>query len=433
MRMGFETTIADKLRHYEAKPPRYVWRNIQHALIKDDPEVIVPFLTITERKYVAFGAVVISLVCMSLMIFFENRPIKQSLAIEYTRPAGKKTQIESLHIGQQNLRTYNVIAETSIATRKGPNRNKGLNSKLPLQVQEFVEIYSKEKWLEQEVAQLEKKLEVNQQKQWAIVEELLGSTQIQLPKNETVAYHLSAESAEHIPVFTGKYIVEEPKPEDDQIQKKKFSKGVYITPYFGGNFTQVHYQGTPNSPYFTDKATFTGKIGYNFGAQVGYQFTPNWSIESGLGFGQYIQSFKENNQTMNRKGLMYIDQIDIPLMARFSILFGNEEFPKTFSFKSGLLYNSVLKYQVNYTDFDRSGVIENAFQIEADKRQYNSLQMGYLLGFDFDAFISRSVSLNLSMLNSFASQLENFPLFSSDTRRPLQYSNTFTIGTKIRF
>jgi hypothetical protein len=433
MRMGFETTIADKLRHYEAKPPRYVWRNIQHALFKDDPQVIVPFLTIAERKYIAFSALVISLACMSLMRFFENRPTKQSLTIEYTRPAVKKTQVESVHIGQQPIRKFNAIAESSLATGMGPNRYEGLNSKLPLQVQESVEIYSKEKKLEQEVAQLEKKLEVNQQKQWAIVEELLVSKKIQLPKNETVAHHLSTENVKHTPVLTGKYVPDEPKSEDDQSQKKKFNKGVYITPYFGGNFTQVHYQGTPNSPYFTDKATFTGKIGYNLGAQVGYQFAPNWSIESGLGFGQYIQSFKEISQTMNRKGLMYIDQIDIPLMARFSIPFGNEEFPKTFSFKSGLLYNSVLKYQVNYTDFDRSGIVENNFQVEADKRQYNSLQMGYLLGFDFDAFISRRVSLNLSMLNSFVSQLENFPLFSGDTRRPIQYSNTFTIGTKIRF
>lgn len=433
MKMGFETAIADKLRHYEAKPPRYVWRNIQHALMKDDPRVMVPFLTIAEGKFVAFSALVISLACMSLMRFFENRPTKQFLTIEYTRPAIKNTQVENAYIRQQPLRKINVIAESSSLTRIGPNKYKGLNSKLPLHLKESVEIYSKEKKLEQEVAQLEKKLEVNQQKQWAVVKELLVSTKIQLSNNETVGHHLSTENVEHNPVLTGTFVLNEPKSEDDQSQKKKFKKGGYITPYFGGNFTQVHYQGTPNSPYFTDKATFTGKIGYNLGTQVGYQFAPNWSIESGLGFGQYIQSFKESSQAMNRKGLMYIDQIDIPLMVRFSIPFGNEEFPKTFSFKSGLLYNSVLKYQVNYTDFDRSGIVENNFQVEADKRQYNSLQMGYLLGFDFDAFISRRVSLNLSMLNSFVSQLENFPLFSGDTRRPLQYSNTFTIGTKIRF
>ena len=431
--MGFETTIADKLRYYEALPPRYVWRNIQQALTKDDPQVIVPFLTVAERKYVVISALIISMVCMSLMRFFENRPAHQSLAIEYTRPAILKNPIVSNPRGQDKALDGEVIALPIKAKQNGSNSHVGTITKLPTQIQEFIEINSKEQKLEQEVSQIEKKLEVNQQKQWAVVEELLASTKNSLPTNEIVAHHLSTESAAQIPVFKGKFITEDPKTEEDPNQKKKFSKGVYITPYFGGNFTQVHFQGTPNSPYFTDKATFTGKIGYNLGTQVGYQFTPNWSIESGLGFGQYIQSFKESSQTMNRKGLMYIDQIDIPLMARFSIPFGNDEFPKTFSFKSGLLYNSVLKYQVNYNDYDRMGGIENAFQIEADKRQYNSLQMGYLLGFDFDAFISHRVSLNLSMLNSFVSQLENFPLFSGDTRRPLQYSNTFTIGTKIRF
>jgi hypothetical protein len=130
---------------------------------------------------------------------------------------------------------------------------------------------------------------------------------------------------------------------------------------------------------------------------------------------------------------MYIDQIDLPLAARFSINFGDIDYPKSFSFKSGLIYNSVTQYQVNYTDKNYTTKLESEYHIDADKRLYNSLQLGCILGFDFDAFISKKISLNIAMLNSIVSQFNNFPFFKSDIHRPIQYSTTFSIGTKIRF
>jgi hypothetical protein len=73
------------------------------------------------------------------------------------------------------------------------------------------------------------------------------------------------------------------------------------------------------------------------------------------------------------------------------------------------------------------------YKIDADKRQYNSLQMGYIAGFDFDNYLSNRFSLNTSIMASYVSQLENFPLFNSQYQRPRQLSTFFSIGIKVRF
>jgi hypothetical protein len=102
-----------------------------------------------------------------------------------------------------------------------------------------------------------------------------------------------------------------------------------------------------------------------------------------------------------------------------------------------LIYSNVIFYQVNYLDrFNRTipvGVNEQYVSVDVDKRQYNSMQLGYTAGFDLDAYFSKKIALNLSILNALVSQANNFPLFNAEKQRPIQFSTSFSIGTKIRF
>lgn len=211
------------------------------------------------------------------------------------------------------------------------------------------------------------------------------------------------------------------------------SKGFYITPTLGANITQVYFNDPASNPFFSANTTFSGKFGYNAGFQLGYKFNTHWSIESGLFFSQNIQSFKEKNSNYDKRGLMYIDQLDIPLMARYSINFGESKYPKSISFKAGLIYNSVLQYQVNFIQKDLFTNIEKSYNYDADKRLYNSLQMGYIGGIDFDAFLNKRIALNTSFMSSFVSQLDNFPFFNGDNKRPLQFNSTISMGIKVHF
>ena len=102
-----------------------------------------------------------------------------------------------------------------------------------------------------------------------------------------------------------------------------------------------------------------------------------------------------------------------------------------------MLYSNVIFYQVNYIDRQNRplpiGSNEQYFSVDVDKRQYNSMQLGYTAGFDFDAYFFKKISLNFSMLNALVSQANNFPFFNTEKQRPIQFSTNFSIGTKIRF
>ena len=220
--------------------------------------------------------------------------------------------------------------------------------------------------------------------------------------------------------------------------KLSFLDKLYITPYMGTNYTNVFYQDKPTNNFFSEKANFSGRFGYSAGVQVGNQLSKRWSVESGIGLGQYILGFKEDYGTHIRDGNMYIDQLDIPLLARFSIPFGSKEVPLALSFKGGFMFSNVIFYQVNYMDkFTRVqpviGLNDQYFSFDVDKSQYNSTQLGYLAGFELDAFFSKKIALNVSMLNALVSQVNNFPLFSAEKQRPVQFSAVFSIGTKIKF
>lgn len=217
-----------------------------------------------------------------------------------------------------------------------------------------------------------------------------------------------------------------------ELVPSKSQNKFYFTPVIGGNLSQVFYNSNVQNDYFSSNAVFTSKFGYTTGFQFGYYFKKHWSVETGAFFSQYIQGFKEGMGAFEREGLMYIDQLEFPLMLRYSLFFENA-YPKILSFKAGLVYGSVLQYQVNYLERDLTTNLKSEFKIDADKRQYNSLQLGYIAGIDLDNYLSNRFALNTSIMASYVSQLENFPLFTNQYQRPRQLSTYFSIGIKVKF
>ncbi len=214
--------------------------------------------------------------------------------------------------------------------------------------------------------------------------------------------------------------------------KDPFYPYFYLTTSMGVNVAQVYMNPDAQNTYFSGNASFNRKFGYQFGSEIGYQFSKKWSIESGLFYSQYIQTFLEKNNIIEKNGYMYIDQLEFPIMARYSI-FLKEENPIILSFKAGLMYGSVLQYQVNYVERELLSLNEKKYSIDADKRNYNSLQLGYIAGIDLDAFASKKVALHLSTVSSYLSQLENFPLFSTYKEKPKQLATSFAVGMKFKF
>lgn len=411
------------IKNAEAMPSRKVWMGVEKHLQKKKKRGVFAWSYFTQaQKWVLFSGLLTSL--LSSIFLYQNYSKNNLNVILPNVASNNKTQfykkvtfdtdknqnnkliskINEIKIAEKNYRKS--IDRPVLNLKNKTNNDKLVNaSKLISQIpiieseDQKIKVYYNQNWIELEPVEIiNKRLEINE-KDFS---------------NETMA-----------PITLNQdYKID--------LEVSKSSNSFYFTPVIGGNLSQVFYNSNVQNDYFSSNAVFTSKFGYTTGFQLGYYFKKHWSVETGAYFSQYIQGFKEGMGVLERDGLMYIDQLEFPLMLRYSIFFDNA-YPKVLSIKAGLIYGSVLQYQVNYYERNLMTNLKSEYNIDADKRQYNSLQMGYIAGFDFDNYLSKRFSLNTSIMASYVSQLENFPLFNSQYQRPRQLSTFFSIGIKVKF
>lgn len=411
------------IKNAEAMPSRKVWMGVEKHLQKKKKRGVFVWSYFTQaQKWVLFSGLLTSL--LSSIFLYQNYSKNNLNVILPNVASNNKTQfykkvtfdtdknqnnkliskINEIKIAEKNYRKS--IDRPVLNLKNKTNNDKLVNaSKLISQIpiieseDQKIKVYYNQNWIELEPVEIiNKRLEINEKD---------FSNEIMAPITLNQDYKIDLEVS-------------------------KSSNSFYFTPVIGGNLSQVFYNSNVQNDYFSSNAVFTSKFGYTTGFQLGYYFKKHWSVETGAYFSQYIQGFKEGMGVLERDGLMYIDQLEFPLMLRYSIFFDNA-YPKVLSIKAGLIYGSVLQYQVNYYERNLMTNLKSEYNIDADKRQYNSLQMGYIAGFDFDNYLSKRFSLNTSIMASYVSQLENFPLFNSQYQRPRQLSTFFSIGIKVRF
>lgn len=411
------------IKNAEAMPSRKVWMGVEKHLQKKKKRGVFAWSYFTQaQKWVLFSGLLTSL--LSSIFLYQNYSKNNLNVILPNVASNNKTQfykkvtfdtdknqnnkliseINEIKIAETNYRKS--IDRPVLNLKNKTNNDKLVNaSKLISQIpiieseDQKIKVYYNQNWIELEPVEIiNKRLEINEKD---------FSNEIMAPITLNQDYKIDLEVS-------------------------KSSNSFYFTPVIGGNLSQVFYNSNVQNDYFSSNAVFTSKFGYTTGFQLGYYFKKHWSVETGAYFSQYIQGFKEGMGVLERDGLMYIDQLEFPLMLRYSIFFDNA-YPKVLSLKAGLIYGSVLQYQVNYYERNLMTNLKSEYNIDADKRQYNSLQMGYIAGFDFDNYLSKRFSLNTSIMASYVSQLENFPLFNSQYQRPRQLSTFFSIGIKVKF
>ena len=411
------------IKNAEAMPSRKVWTGVEKHLQKKKKRGVFVWSYFTQaQKWVLFSGLLTSL--LSSIFLYQNYSKNNLNVILPNVASNNKTQfykkvtfdtdknqnnkliskINEIKIAEKNYRKS--IDRPVLNLKNKTNNDKLVNaSKLISQIpiieseDQKIKVYYNQNWIELEPVEIiNKRLEINEKD---------FSNEIMAPITLNQDYKIDLEVS-------------------------KSSNSFYFTPVIGGNLSQVFYNSNVQNDYFSSNAVFTSKFGYTTGFQLGYYFKKHWSVETGAYFSQYIQGFKEGMGVLERDGLMYIDQLEFPLMLRYSIFFDNA-YPKVLSIKAGLIYGSVLQYQVNYYERNLMTNLKSEYNIDADKRQYNSLQMGYIAGFDFDNYLSKRFSLNTSIMASYVSQLENFPLFNSQYQRPRQLSTFFSIGIKVKF
>ena len=411
------------IKNAEAMPSRKVWMGVEKHLQKKKKRGVFAWSYFTQaQKWVLFSGLLTSL--LSSIFLYQNYSKNNLNVILPNVASNNKTQfykkvtfdtdknqnnkliskINEIKIAEKNYRKS--IDRPVLNLKNKTNNDKLVNaSKLISQIpiieseDQKIKVYYNQNWIELEPVEIiNKRLEINEKD---------FSNEIMAPITLNQDYKIDLEVS-------------------------KSSNSFYFTPVIGGNLSQVFYNSNVQNDYFSSNAVFTSKFGYTTGFQLGYYFKKHWSVETGAYFSQYIQGFKEGMGVLERDGLMYIDQLEFPLMLRYSIFFDNA-YPKVLSIKAGLIYGSVLQYQVNYYERNLMTNLKSEYNIDADKRQYNSLQMGYIAGFDFDNYLSKRFSLNTSIMASYVSQLENFPLFNSQYQRPRQLSTFFSIGIKVKF
>lgn len=434
--MWKDSDFKELFERYSPKPPEQVWTNISYALEENRKTIgALPFFTQTQKVALIAASISSMILCGFTLSFGVDHPSEPTLYTEVAQ------EVENNLNTPLSSELYTPIQSSPSPVLVTIPTKSNQKTKVKLDLPEEFRSYEKEilaladldrqiAKLGQEIAELKQPevLESKWDKPMLLAQE---SSFVEKAEQSWNRYEASLANENHT------LAIEEKKPEP-LATKLSFLDKLYITPYMGMNYTNVLYQDIPANNFFSEKASFSGNLGYNAGAQVGYQLSKRWSLESGIGLGQYILGFKEDYGTHIRDGNMYIDQLDIPLLARYSIPFGTKNVPLSLSVKGGFMFSNVIFYQVNYKDkFTRvqpiTGLNEQYFSYDVDKSQYNSTQFGYSAGFDFDAFLSKKITLNVSMLNALVSQFNNFPFFSAEKQRPVQFSTSFSIGTKIKF
>lgn len=432
-------TIFKKLEKVEMTPPQSVWEGIASALKEDNDRKIVFWYSTDAAKiatlFLGFaGAIGMFLFLKSSMMPIFNQLMSSKPEIVFTNPDKiEEVQNQEKVILQQkafkdNSSTSQKLTDNKIHNTKSNSQNSNVNNQTNIEIAENKAMNENPSDIHSNIEQITESVnefkneqnlaqDINEDSEWELIEP------IESINNGALIADNSMEIASQ------NYTYETPVL--DMI-KQSFNPYFYLTTTLGVNAAQVFMNSDAQNSYFTGNATFNKKFGYQFGSEVGYQFSKKWGIESGLMYSQYIQTFSEKDNLMEKNGFMYIDQIEFPLMARYSI-FLKEENPLILSFKAGLMYGSVLQYQVNYVERELLTLNERKYSIDADKRNYNSLQLGYIAGFDLDAFVSKKVALHISSVTSYLSQLENFPFFSAQKEKPKQLATSFAVGMKFKF
>jgi hypothetical protein len=432
-------TIFKKLEKAEMTPPQSVWEGIASALKEENDRKIIFWYSTDAAKiatlFLGFaGAIGMFLFLKSSMMPIFNQLMSNKPEIVFTNP----DKIEEIQNQEKAILRQKAIQENSSNSQKFTKnkiQNTVSNSQNSIEGnQSNIEIADNQSTNDnpsnvRSTTEQNGETEIESKSEQILTEQLKDDSEWELIEPIESINNGVLISDNSMEIASQNYTYETPVL--DRI-KQSFNPYFYLTTTLGINAAQVFMNSDAQNSYFTGNATFNKKFGYQFGSEIGYQFSKKWSIESGLMYSQYIQTFSEKDNLLEKNGFMYIDQIEFPLMARYSI-FLKEENPLILSFKAGLMYGSVLQYQVNYVERELLTLNERKFSIDADKRNYNSLQLGYIAGFDLDAFVSKKVALHISSVTSYLSQLENFPFFSAQKEKPKQLATSFAVGMKFKF
>jgi hypothetical protein len=432
-------TIFKKLEKAEMTPPQSVWEGIASALKEENDRKIIFWYSTDAAKiatlFLGFaGAIGMFLFLKSSMMPIFNQLMSNKPEIVFTNP----DKIEEIQNQEKAILRQKAIQENSSNSQKFTKnkiQNTVSNSQNSIEGnQSNIEIADNQSTNDnpsnvRSTMEQNGETEIDSKREQILTEQLKDDSEWELIEPIESINNGVLISDNSMEIASQNYTYETPVL--DRI-KQSFNPYFYLTTTLGINAAQVFMNSDAQNSYFTGNATFNKKFGYQFGSEIGYQFSKKWSIESGLMYSQYIQTFSEKDNLLEKNGFMYIDQIEFPLMARYSI-FLKEENPLILSFKAGLMYGSVLQYQVNYVERELLTLNERKFSIDADKRNYNSLQLGYIAGFDLDAFVSKKVALHISSVTSYLSQLENFPFFSAQKEKPKQLATSFAVGMKFKF
>lgn len=419
---------------YQATPPQAVWRGVEKILREDNKRSLAYFSRSQQLTLVA--ASIGSFVLMAFMFRFIETPTASSSRIPVVQFSEIKSEpsksITSNVVLPPNL--YATPSTKNIYSKKV--LRKSTITSIPQEWKEYTAELNELAVIDRQIDRLGK--EIRQIQTTRIEQKPSPILAVQEPIKQNIIEEKVREYKKETLAQTTRDGIKNKVEKLEEIlatnnlnlDTTTFWKRFYFTPNVGINYTQISYAGTPTNSYYSDNAEFSGKMGYTMGLQLGYQLSKHWSVESGINYGQYIQGFRERMNTTDRNGEMYINYLSFPLLARYT--FPLKQWGSV-SPKAGLVYNSITYYQMNFTDRYLSSPREQTYNLDLDKSQYSSMQLGYSAGFDFDAFVTNKISLNLSILNSLVSQIGSFPLFNSDKTKPVQFSTSFSIGTKFKF
>lgn len=404
--------FSDKLRDFEANPPEFIWSNIEENL--DSEKEKSKF----DHWYYVILALLIPITVANLFINYNFEQITD----EFYGRANRK--IVAVLSGNYNKTKNNSSNSNNSTNNKTADYNttSGISNNTP--VNYTTHNYNSNNLLAVAKNNKNNSSTISNKKSNGLTNvsnENPINIQEQQINNATIKTGISFNNTElaeanilKLHNYTASNIIQ---------QKISGIRGFYLGADVKMNNSRFLIKQSATNNFIGKDIEYQFKYGYSYGISFGYNFNEKMGIETEINYTQQGQSYIDNtSRKIPIAGNIDLTYLKVPVMFKYKWVkvSGITQQPVAFNLLFGPMYNRLIQseYKVTNEQFAQKAIIpEN--------------ELGLVLGFEYDLFMSRNTFLTLGLRTGVSSDVKSFPYAGPNVLKTLNLD--LGIGAAVNF
>jgi hypothetical protein len=408
--------FSDKLRNFEAKPPEFIWGNIEQNINADKEK------SKFDHWYYVILALLIPITIANFLFNFNTENTSDELFVKtnskiaafFTKKEANISEINSntsISASNNHSENSNISASTT-STEKTTNTSINYNIN---DVEDLVALNHNETVSFTDKGNFRKRD---------------GSKKASIINNGAVAENKtldSSESGNRITLLPETGVIDSrilslednvallkyENANNDNITNKtlKNLKGFFVgvDARIGNNWFLIKQAATNN--FINNDVQYQFKYSSTFGISAGYNFSKNVGVEAEILYSRQGQSFVDNSfRKVPIEGNIELAYIRTPLMFKYkwANISALTQKPVVFNILFGPVYSRLISsaYTVSNEQFAKKAIIPVN-------------ELGLTLGFEYDVFMSNNSYLTLGVRTGVSSDVNSFPYAGPNTLKTL--------------